>query len=417
MRFTPESVRQQFPALAQIVNDKPVVFFDGPGGSQVPQSVLDAMVAYLGRYNANLGGHYFSSQKTVELVQSAREHVQALLNAPTPESIVFGANMTSLTFQFSRAISRDWRVGDEVIVTALDHYSNVSSWQQAAQDKGAIVHQARVNTADCTLDQAHLLSLINPRTRLVAVTFASNTTGSLVELEAIIEAAHQVGAMVYVDAVHYLPHHLPDVQALGCDFLACSAYKFFGPHVGIVYVAPQWQNTILPYKVEPATNQGPGRFETGTLSFEGLAGVIAAVQYLAQWGDPNSRLRERLVESYQQYQQHEQRLSEYFLQKLSDMPELKLHGLQLADAAKRTPTFALTCTDCTPQSMAKMLGEQNVCVWNGHFYALGLVRQLGLESSGGVLRIGLMHYNTTEEIDHLFALLRDGLPHLAHSFQ
>lgn len=184
-----------------------------------------------------------------------------------------------------------------------------------------------------------------------------------------------------------------------------------------MYVAPQWQNTILPYKVEPATNQGPGRFETGTLSFEGLAGVIAAVQYLAQWGDPNSRLRERLVESYQQYQQHEQRLSEYFLQKLSDMPALKLHGLQLADAAKRTPTFALTCTDCTPQSMAKMLGEQNVCVWNGHFYALGLVRQLELESSGGVLRIGLMHYNTTEEIDHLFALLRDGLPQLAHSFQ
>lgn len=405
MRFTPESVREQFPALSQKVNDKPVVFFDGPGGSQVPQTVLDAMVAYLGRYNANLGGHYFSSHKTVELVQSAREHVQALLNAPSPESIVFGPNMTSLTFQFSRALSRDWQPGDEVIVTALDHYSNVSSWQHAAQDKGATVHQARVNTADCTLDQTHLLSLINSRTRLVALTYASNTTGSLVDLSAIVQAAHQVGAMVYIDAVHYLPHFLPDVQALGCDFLACSAYKFFGPHVGIVYVAPQWQSSIMPYKVEPATNQGPGRFETGTLNFEGLAGVIAAVQYLAQWGEPKETLRERLVSSYQQYQQHEQRLSEYFLHKLTDFPKLQLHGVRQADL--RTPTFALTCREGSPLSIAKMLGEQNICVWNGHFYALGLIRQLELEESGGVLRIGLMHYNTTAEIDELFRVLNE----------
>ncbi|MDP4492628.1 cysteine desulfurase-like protein [Vibrio sp. AH4] len=406
MRFIPELVREQFPALSQKVKGKPVVFFDGPGGSQVPQSVLDAMVAYLGRYNANLGGHYFSSHKTVELVQSAREHVQALLNAPSPESIVFGPNMTSLTFQFSRAISRDWQLEDEVIVTALDHYSNVSSWQQAAQDKGVKVHQARVNPANGTLDEAHLLSLINSRTRLVAVTYASNTTGSLVELEAIIEAAHQVGAMVYVDAVHYLPHHLPDVQALGCDFLACSAYKFFGPHVGIVYVAPQWQSSITPYKVEPATNQGPGRFETGTLNFEGLAGVIAAVQYLAQWGDPQESLRERLVASYRQYQEHEQRLSEYFLHKLTDFPEWQLHGVHQADL--RTPTFALTLREGASATIAKMLGEQNICVWNGHFYALGLIRQLGLEESGGVLRIGFMHYNTTAEIDELFRVLNDG---------
>lgn len=408
MRFSPELAREQFPALAQIINGHPVVFFDGPGGSQVPQNVLDAMVSYLGRYNANLGGHYFSSQKTAQLVQSAREHVQALLNASSSESIVFGANMTSLTFQLSRAISRDWQVGDEVIVTALDHYSNVSSWQQAAQDKGAVVHQARVIIEDCTLDAAHLLSLINSRTRLIAVTYASNTTGSLVDLAPIIAAAHRVGAMVYVDAVHYLPHQLPDVQALGCDFLACSAYKFFGPHVGMVYVAPQWQHTLIPYKVEPASNQSPSRFETGTLNFEGLAGVIAAVQYLAQWGEPQLNLRARLVESYLQYQQHEQQLSDYFLQRLSEMPELQLHGLWHASSMKRTPTFALTSQLVTPQTMATMLGEQNVCVWNGHFYALGLIRQLGLETKGGVLRIGLMHYNTIAEIDHLFDRLRDG---------
>ncbi len=229
MNFNLEQVRGQFSALHQYHNDKPVTFFDGPGGSQVPQSVLDAMIGYLGHYNSNLGGHYFSSQITVDVMAQARQSAQALLNAPSADNIVFGANMTSLTFQLSRAISRDWQAGDEVIVTALDHYSNVSSWQQAAQDKGAIVHQVRVNESDCTLDMAHLEQLINEKTRLVAVTYASNTTGSIVDVKRVVELAHAVGAQVYVDAVHYLPHHLVDVQALGCDFLACSAYKFLRP--------------------------------------------------------------------------------------------------------------------------------------------------------------------------------------------
>lgn len=406
MSFTPNLARAQFSALSQTHNDLPVVFLDGPGGSQVPGSVLEAMNAYLGYFNSNLGGHYFSSRNTTDLMKQAREHAQVLVNAESSDNIVFGANMTSLTFQLSRAISRDWQAGDEVIVTALDHYSNVSSWQQAADDKGAIVHQARVDESDCSLDVEHLISLINDKTTLVALTFASNTTGSVVDVKRVIEAAHAVGAMVYVDAVHYAPHHLIDVQQLGCDFLACSAYKFFGPHVGIAYVAPKWLQTLRPYKVEPATDVGPGRFETGTQSFEGLAGVIAAVKYLAQWGKQGDSLRAQLVDSYQQYNQHESAINERFMTRLSELEGVNLLGRTAADSRLRTPTFALTFDHHTPEQIAKQLGERNICVWNGHFYALGLVRQLDIESKGGVVRIGFMHYNTLEEVDMLFDELK-----------
>ncbi|WP_199451156.1 cysteine desulfurase-like protein [Vibrio harveyi] len=405
MNFNLNQIREQFPALAQYHNDRPVTFFDGPGGSQVPQSVLDGMVSYLGHFNSNLGGHYFSSQATVDVMQSARESAQALLNAPSSGNIVFGANMTSLTFQLSRAISRDWKEGDEIIVSALDHYSNVSSWQQAAEDKGVIVHQVRINEHDCTLDLEHLQSLLSEKTRLVAVTYASNTTGSIVDIHQVVELAHRIGAQVYVDAVHYAPHHLVDVQAIGCDFLACSAYKFFGPHVGIAYIADQWLHSIKPYKVEPATSIGPGRFETGTQSFEGLAGVTAAIEYLAQFGDEGASLRQRLEQSYALYNQHEQQLSAHFLQRLSALDGVNLFGINDESSQLRTPTFALTFDKYAPEFIAKTLGEHNICVWNGHFYALGLVRQLRLEESGGVVRIGCMHYNTTAEIDMLFDVL------------
>lgn len=340
-------------------------------------------------------------------MQNARESAQALLNAPPSSgNIVFGANMTSLTFQLSRAISRDWQAGDEIIVSALDHYSNVSSWQQAAEDKGVTVHQVRINEEDCTLDIEHLSRLLSDKTRLVAVTYASNTTGSIVDVQHVVSMAHNVGgAQVYVDAVHYAPHHLVDVQALGCDFLACSAYKFFGPHVGIAYIADQWLHSIRPYKVEPATNIGPGRFETGTQSFEGLAGVVSAVEYLAQFGEVGLPLRQRLEQSYQLYEQHEQRLSERFLQRLNALDGVNLFGIAKEDSQLRTPTFALTFDRYSPEFIAKTLGEHNICVWNGHFYALGLVRQLGLEESGGVVRIGCMHYNTIEEVDMLFDVL------------
>ena len=406
MSFTPNLARAQFSALSQTHNDLPVIFLDGPGGSQVPKSVLESMQAYLGFFNSNLGGHYFSSQQTTGLMKQAREHAQALVNAESSDNIVFGANMTSLTFSLSRAISRDWQSGDEVLVTSLDHYSNVSSWQQAAEDKGAVVHQIRVNEEDCSLDVEHLISLLNNKTKLVALTFASNTTGSIVDVKRVVEAAHAVGAMVYVDAVHYAPHHLVDVQELGCDFLACSAYKFFGPHVGIAYIAPKWLQALKPYKVEPATDLGPGRFETGTQSFEGLSGLVAAVKYLSQWGKSSGTLRERLIESYRQFNQHESKISERFLARLSELEGVKLYGRLESDSELRTPTFALTFDNHSPEYVAKALGQRNICVWNGHFYALGLVRQLGLDTNGGVVRVGFMHYNTLEEVDVFFDELK-----------
>jgi cysteine desulfurase family protein (TIGR01976 family) len=406
MNFTPEAVRAQFGALCAPEVSPPPVFLDGPGGTQVPVSVLEAMAGYLGRNNANLGGHYFSSRKTEALVRRARESVQVLLNAYAPDNIVFGASMTALTFHLSRIISREWQPGDEIIVTALDHYANVSSWQQAADDRQVVVRQVPVNEPECTLDVERICEQIVPATRLVAVCLASNTTGSIVDVRRIVEAAHKVGAMVYVDAVHYTPHHLPDVQALGCDFLVCSAYKFCGPHVGMAYIAPRWLQALRPYKVAPATDIGPGRFETGTLSFEGLAGVVAAIEYLAQWGTEEAPLRQRLQESYACYQLHEQALSEYFLARLQAVNGVRLYGINSADARLRTPTFALTFEGRAPERIARGLGDENICVGNGHFYAQGLIRQLKLAERGGVVRIGLMHYNTRSDIDSLFETLR-----------
>ncbi|CCQ10227.1 CBSS-345074.3.peg.1627: Cysteine desulfurase [Pseudoalteromonas luteoviolacea B = ATCC 29581] len=399
------TIRRQFPALMQSLNGQAPIFLDGPGGSQVPQSVLSAMSAYLGYFNANLGGAFFSSHKTVELMNGARQAVADLLNAPSKEQIVFGANMTSLTFSFSRAISRNWQAGDEVIVTNADHYSNVSSWRQAAEDKGVKVQAVRINEADCTLDLEHYASLLSTKTKLVAVTYASNTTGSINDIKRIVEMAHQVGALVYVDAVHYAPHELIDVQALDCDFLACSAYKFFGPHVGIVYGKKAHLEGFTPYKVEPAKDVIPGRWETGTQSFEGLAGVIAAIEYIASLSDlpKTATRRERLSDAFAKTKAHEMALSEYVLKRIAEFPEITLYGI--ADQmrlAERTPTFALTFAGIEPRKVSEFLGEHHICVWDGNFYAQGLCEQLGVIDKGGVVRIGCMHYNTIDELSTLF---------------
>ncbi|KTF13998.1 cysteine desulfurase-like protein [Pseudoalteromonas sp. H105] len=400
-------LRRQFPALMQQVAGKSPIFLDGPGGSQVPQSVLSAMSAYLGYYNSNLGGAFFSSEKTVELMANARQAAADLLNAPSRDQIVFGANMTSLTFSFSRAISRDWQTGDEIIVTNADHFSNVSSWQQAAEDKGVKVNAARINEADCSLDLAHFASLLNTNTKLVAVTYASNTTGSINDIQRIVAMAHEVGAMVYVDAVHYAPHELVDVQALDCDFLACSAYKFFGPHLGMVYGKREHLEGFTPYKVEPAKDVIPGRWETGTQSFEALAGLIAAVDYIADISelDNSHSRREKLTVAFAKTKQHEMALSEHFLTRLVNYPKIKLFGIDdLERLSERTPTFALTFAGLEPRQVSEFLGKQHICVWDGNFYAQGLCEQLGVLDKGGVVRIGCMHYNTIEELDQLFDL-------------
>ncbi|MDP4984724.1 cysteine desulfurase-like protein [Pseudoalteromonas tunicata] len=399
------ALRQQFPALNQNYNGQTPIFFDGPGGSQVPQTVLEAMNAYLGFYNSNLGGAFFSSEKTVDLMLQARQAVADLLNSPSADQIVFGANMTSLTFSFSRAISRDWQVGDEIIVTNADHFSNVSSWQLAAEDKGVKVNTALINETDCTLDYDHFTSLLSDKTKLVAVTYASNTTGSINDIKRIVEAAHKVGALVYVDAVHFAPHELIDVQALNCDFLACSAYKFFGPHVGIVYGKREHLEGFTPYKVEPAKDVIPGRWETGTQSFEGLAGVIAAIDYIAAISElPKTEPRRiRLADAFAISKAHEIALSQHFLTRLTEFPQITLFGISdIERLAERTPTFALTFADHTPNQVSQFLGQAAMCVWDGHFYAQGLCEQLGVLHTGGVVRIGCMHYNTIAEIDALF---------------
>lgn len=326
--FDINQVRSQFPALQQEIGAVAPIFFDGPGGAQVSQSVLDAMVAYLGRYNANLGGAYFSSHKTVELMADARQAAADFYNAADSSEIVFGANATTLTFTMSRAIAREWQDGDEIIVTALDHYSNVSPWVLAAEEKGVIVHQVRVNEADCSLDYDHLASLLSDKTRLVACTYASNTTGSIVDMPKVMALVKRHSqALTYIDAVHYAPHQLIDVQDLGCDLLVSSAYKYFGPHLGVLYGRSEVLARLQPYKVAPAKDINPNRWETGTQNYEALAGFIAAIDYLASLSpEPEGNRREQLVVGYHQITLHEQKLSKLFLERLNSYANIKLFG-------------------------------------------------------------------------------------------
>ncbi|MZI93682.1 cysteine desulfurase-like protein [Vibrio sp. CAIM 722] len=405
MTLDTNQIRAKFGALNQAEHGQTILFLDGPGGTQIPDSVAHSMTDYWQRGNSNLGGAFETSRHTTEVMLEARTYCQALVNAPAAENIVFGANMTSLTFQLSRAISREWQAGDEVIVTALDHYANVSTWQQAANDRGAVVKTANLCRDNATLDVEHLLRLITAKTRLVAVTCASNVTGSIVDVKPIIDAAHAVGAKVYLDAVHYAPHHLIDVQAWQCDFLVCSAYKFFGPHIGIAYIAQPWLEQLQPYKVAPAPDIGPGRFETGTQPFASLAGLSTAVGYLASFGHSKVGLRSQLLRSYSLIQQHEMALNELFLQRLKAVKGVELLGIDDADIGQRTPTFALRFERHRPYDIAHALGMEQVCVWSGHFYALGMMEQLKIDPNLGVLRVGAVHYNTKDEIERFFRSL------------
>ena len=407
-----DRVRALLPALSQIApSGRAPIFFDAPGGAQVTQRMLDAMTGYLSRYNANLGAPYFSSQKTVAVMQQARESVAALLNAQA-ENIVFGPTATNLMFGFSRAISQTWQAGDEIIVSALDHCSNVSSWQRAAQDRGVTVHQVRIDPETLDLDYAHLASLLNDRTRLIAVTHASNVSGQIVDVVRVVALAKKVGALTFVDAVHYAPHHLLDVQALDCDFLAISAYKFTGPHVAALYAKTKHLERLQPYKVEPAACVNPHQWEQGTQNFEGLAALSATVEYLADIAviagvsgraRPEATLRERLIASFAWMHQHEQDLSAYFLQRLRAYPQITLYGRH--EVQGRTPTFAFRIQGRSPREFSEFCGQYDVCVGDGHFYAQGLVSYLGLMDQGGVNRLGFLHYNTQSEIDRFFELL------------
>lgn len=409
--FDPHWARTQFPALTQEHNGQPLVFFDGPGGTQVPHHVIEAMSDYLIRSNANTHGAFVTSARTDVVIEAAHTAMADLLGCD-PDEVAFGPNMTTLTFALSRSIGREWQAGDEIVVTRLDHDANVAPWL-ALEEQGAIIRFVDIDVEDCTLDMANFEQQINEKTRLVAVGYASNAVGTINDVARVVELAHQVGALVFVDAVHYAPHGPIDVRALDCDFLACSPYKFFAPHMGTLYGKREHLTRLQPYKVRPASNDIPDRWESGTKNHEGLAGVTAAIEYLAELGRRNSTAapttrRDALCAAMTTIQEYERALSEHLVAGLRDIPGLTLYGI--ADPERfdqRTPTTSIRIEGYTPRELATALGQQGICTWDGHYYALNLTERLGVEERGGMVRIGLVHYNTVEEIDRLIAALHE----------
>jgi len=402
-------IRAQFPALLQSESGRPVVFFDNPGGTQCPRVVIEAVSHYLSADNANHGGAFATSQRSDAMLADAHVAMADFLGAASPREVAFGANMTSLTFSVSRALGRWLSPGDEILVTNLDHDANVAPWLLLAEDRGAVVRRVDIHPDDCTLDVESLSSQLSSRTRIVAVGYASNAVGTVNDVRRIVELAREAGALTFIDAVQYAPHAAIDVQALGCDFLTCSAYKFFGPHVGALYGRLELLERLTAYKVRPAGDQPPDKFETGTLNHEGIAGTRAAIEYLAGLGDEvpdGASRRARILAGMHALEEHEHRLCQQLLEGLARIPGLRVWGI--ADPARldeRVPTVSFTMDRHSPREIAEQLARAGIFVWSGHFYALSLMTRLGLEPSGGLLRVGLAHYNTTDEVDRLLSEL------------
>jgi len=410
-------LRSHFPALQQLDdNGRAYVYFDGPGGTQVPGVVIDAMANYFTNANANCGGPFITSHRNDAMIDQARVAMADLLNAPSEKEIVFGANMTTLTFSFSRAIGRSLQPGDEIIVTRLDHDANISPWL-ALEENGIVIKWADIDVTDCRLNIDQLASLISTKTKLVAVGYASNAVGTINPIKKIAALAHDFGARVWVDAVHYAPHRAIDVQSIDCDFLVCSAYKFFGPHVGVLWGKQRLLENLAAYKVRPATSALPHKFETGTLNHEGLAGVAAAVDYLAQVGrDYGSRLasdldnykgrRKELKQAMGIIAAYERPLFTYMLGELKKISGIKIYGILDEEAFdERCPTLAFTREGQSPKEIATKLGDNGIFVWHGNYYALAVSEKLGVEDSGGMVRVGLAHYNTKEEVDRFLSAI------------
>jgi cysteine desulfurase family protein (TIGR01976 family) len=403
-------VRAQFPALAQETNGCPAIFFDGPGGTQVPQQVIDAVSNYFTYANTNTHGAFTRSVQTDEIIASAHAAIADFLGCDDDE-IVFGSNMTSLTFALSRAIGRQLRPGDEIVITRLDHDANFAPWL-ALQEYGVVVHVVDIHVEDCTLNMTDLVQHLNERTRLVAVGYASNAVGTINDVAKVVQLAHAVDAMVFVDAVHYAPHGPIDVREIDCDFLACSPYKFFAPHLGVIYGKRRYLAHLRPYKVRPASDQSPERWETGTQNHEGLAGVIAAINYLAQLGSravPTAESRRaQLLAAMETIRRYERELCEQLVTGLLHIPGLTFYGIrEPMRFAWRTPTVAVRLAGYTPRELAEILAEREIYTWDGDHYAPNLIERLGVESSGGLLRIGLVHYNTIEEVELLLEQLNE----------
>jgi cysteine desulfurase family protein (TIGR01976 family) len=388
----------------------------------VPQTVIDAMARYFRLANANHGGCFVTSRRNDETIEQARAAMADFLNAPDPREIIFGANMTSLTFGFSRAFGRSLGPGDEIIVTRLDHDANIAPWA-ALEEKGVRIKWVDFDVLDCRLDLQQMASLITDRTRLVAVGYASNAVGTINPVARIADMAHKAGARLWVDAVHYAPHGPIDVQSLNCDFLVCSAYKFFGPHVGVLWGKLEALEGLQPYKVRPADPSPPGNFESGTLNHEGLAGVTAAVDYLAALGrEYGHRLPTEIaagLRSYTGRRKHlkqalnavtldERALFAYMLAEFEKIGGIEIYGIRdPAEFKDRCPTLAFTMEGLTPREIAEKLAGRGIFVWDGNYYALSVTERLGLEDSGGMVRVGLAHYNTGDEVDRLVAALKE----------
>ena len=413
MPFDHFIIREQFPSL-----NRPVVFFDNPGGTQIARKSLERIVAYLTLHNANHDGVFATSRESDAILDEAHAAMADFLNAKRPEEIIFGNNMTTLTLHISRSISRSWKAGDEIVVTRLDHDANITPWVLAAQDRGVSVRHVDFHPEDGTLNLDEMKDALQGKPRLVAVGYASNALGTINPVKKVIEMAHAAGALAYVDAVQYAAHGPIDVQDLGCDFLVCSSYKFFGPHAGILYGRYELLEELMAYKVRPASNSLPYKFETGTQNHEGMAGVLGAVEYLewlgANFGEQQHEQyakhfqgrRLRLKQAMSAIRAYEYEISRAMLEVLEETPGLTLYGLRdERRLEQRVPTFSFTLKGWHPRQLSDRLGQERIFTWDGNYYALAVTERLGLEDKGGMLRVGPVHYNTLEEVARLGQVL------------
>ncbi|NOY98023.1 MAG: cysteine desulfurase-like protein [Chloroflexi bacterium] len=408
-------IRQQFPSL-----DRPAIFFDGPGGTQIARPSLERIQNYLLECNANHEGAFETSRKSDEILDAAHAAMADFLNASRPDEIVFGPNMTTLTLSLSRSLARTLNPGDEIIVTRLDHDANISPWLLVAEDRGCKITWIDFDVEDGTLILDEFEKALERRPRIAAFGYASNALGTINPVRKMAAMAREAGALTYVDAVQYAPHGPIDVQALGCDFLACSAYKFFGPHVGILYGRYDLLDELQAYKVRPASNTPPGKFETGTQNHEGIAGVLGALEYLAWVGETFGSDQEQeyidegfsgqrlaLKKGMSVTRAYEYELSRALLDIFASIPGLRLYGpTDPRRLEERVPTFSFTLEGKHPREVAEALDKEGIYVWDGNYYALAVTERLGIEASGGMVRVGATHYNSLEEISRLGEALK-----------
>ena len=395
-------IRQEFPALERVHNGHPVAYFDGPGGTQVPRYVVEQMSDYLYHHNANTHWAYPTSAETDAALERARELFAEFLNA-SPSEIAFGANMTTLTFHLSRALSLNYEANDEVVVTELDHHANIDPWRRLAVERGVTIRTVRMDTATGQLNTEDLERYIGPKTKLVAIGAASNALGTINDLETIISMAHDAGALAFVDAVHYAPHTLIDVKELDCDFLGMSAYKFYGPHVGVLYAKRTHFEQIDFPKLVPSPDYAPENAETGTQNQEGMVGAGAAVEFLASLGGQPNR-RESLRSAFHEMHTRNSELFSRLWNALSSIPRVTLYGPP--PDAQRTPTLSFTIEGCTSTDAARRLAEKGLFLSHGDFYAYTIVQRLGLAPEG-LIRAGCACYTTEDEIDRLIDGVRE----------